>query len=94
MNELIKKTLLFGIGSVYYTRERFEEFIEELKSEEKITPEEGKKLVEDLISKTQEFRDTQVNQLKKVMKDIVSEMGLATKTDLEDLVSRLNKDSK
>jgi polyhydroxyalkanoate synthesis regulator phasin len=84
MNDKVKKALLFGIGSIYYTKDKIEDFIKDLEKEN-ITPEEGKKLVEEFMTKASKFKTEQESEVKKVVKQTLEELGVATKKDIDAL---------
>jgi polyhydroxyalkanoate synthesis regulator phasin len=91
MIDLLKKSILFGLGTYEVTREKVEEFVERMKTEEKITPEEGKKLVEDVMSDVEKEGKEYKERVREVVKDVLTELGVATKSDIESLKRSLKK---
>lgn len=89
MNKMLRKALLLGIGTAFITKERVEAFVEELKKEESITPNEGKKLVEDLLKRSKRNQDKLMAEILKQMRSFMKEMPLATKQDLKNLEERV-----
>jgi len=85
MKDIVKKAFLLGIGVVALTKEKAESFVKELKEEEKITPEEGKKLVNDMLKKSEEYGKKVRKEVRKQVEKVIDEMGVATKSDLEKL---------
>lgn len=61
MEELFKKVVYSGVGIAAFTTEKVKEVIDKLIAENKITQEEGKKIVDDMMStvdvKRAEFED-------------------------------------
>jgi polyhydroxyalkanoate synthesis regulator phasin len=49
MDDLIRKALIFGVGVTVLTKERAEKFVKEIQKRENIDPEEGKKMVRELV---------------------------------------------
>lgn len=49
MKDLVKKALIFGVGVTVLTKERAEKFVKEIQKRENIDPEEGKKMVRELV---------------------------------------------
>lgn len=89
MNKMLRKALLLSIGTAFITKERVEAFVEELKKEEAITPNEGKKLVEDLFKRSKRNQDRLMTEILKQMSSFMKEMPLATKQDLKNLEERV-----
>lgn len=79
MNEFIRKAVLFGIGSVYYSKEKIEEFVKELQEDEGLNPAEGKKMVDEVMEKAEAFRKEQEKQIEQVVKKAIDRLGIATK---------------
>lgn len=78
MNEFIRKAVLFGIGSVYYSKEKIEEFVKELQEDEGLNPAEGKKMVDEVMEKADAFRKEQEKQIEQVVKNAIDRLGIAT----------------
>lgn len=91
MNDIIKKSILFGLGTYEVTKEKVEEFVEKLKVEEKITPEEGKKLVEGVMTDLEKEGKEYRAKTKKLVQEVLEELGVATKADIEALKKSLKK---
>lgn len=91
MNDIIKKSILFGLGTYEVTKEKVEEFVEKLKVEEKITPEEGKKLVEGVMTDLEKEGKEYRAKTKKLVQEVLDELGVATKADIEALKKSLKK---
>ena len=84
MRNALRKALLFGLGSVEYSREKLELFVKGLE-EEGITREEGKKLVDDVMSNAKDYTGKQKKEMKKFIKEVFDELGVLTKEDLEEI---------
>lgn len=91
MKSLIRKAVLLGMGGYQYAKEGIQDLVKELEKEGKMTPEEGKKLVDEVVEKGQKVAEEQTSELRKVVKSVMDEMGLVTKDDLEDLKKELKK---
>lgn len=66
MEELLKKILYTGVGFFSLTTSKIKELVNELVTDQKITEEEGKKLVDDFMDKTKDQRKDFEEQLKTV----------------------------
>lgn len=91
MLDIVKKSILFGLGTYDLTREKVEEFVERLKKEDKITPEEGRKLVDDVWADLSKDAKQYEKKTRALIKDILDELGVATKSDIESLKKSLKK---
>lgn len=91
MNDFVRKAVLFGIGSVYYSKEKIEEFVKELQEDEGLNPAEGKKMVDEVLEKADAFRKEQEKQIEKVVKNAIDRLGLATKNDLKKKTKKTAK---
>lgn len=97
MEELLKKILYTGVGFFSLTTAKIKELVTELVTDQKITEEEGKKLVDDFMDKTKDQRKDFEEQLKSVsskfMKD-VDETSRETITALRKRVEELENQLK
>ena len=97
MNNDIKNFFLAGLGSAAYTYEKATNLIDDFVQKGKLTLEEGKNLSEELKrtvkGKKEEskiFTKEEKPLTKEDMLLLLSEMGFATKYDIENLNKRLS----
>jgi polyhydroxyalkanoate synthesis regulator phasin len=91
MEEAVRKAFLFGLGVVALSKEKAEAFVKDLKENKNVTPEEGKKLVNEMMKKSNDFMARVRKDIRKQVRKAVSEMGVATKEDLEKMKKELCK---
>ena len=89
MNELIKKTLLTGLGLAFLTKEKIEEMSKEFTEKGKLSEQEGKKLYDELLEKAEESKEDVKKQIETITKKSMKKMNLASRDDLLDLEKRL-----
>jgi polyhydroxyalkanoate synthesis regulator phasin len=92
--DLIKKTLLTGIGFASMTREKIEQFAKTVAEQSDLSEKEGKKLVDALLQKHDEAKEDLDKRVKDIVNSIMEKMNLATKADiarLEKLIKELEK---
>jgi polyhydroxyalkanoate synthesis regulator phasin len=89
MDELFKKFIYTGVGLVSTTFEKFQSSVEKLVDEDKISQEEGKKMVDDLFKNTEAKREEFEAKMKKVVEEVLVRMNLATQTQLQEVQDRL-----
>lgn len=90
----LKNLLLAGIGSAAYSYEKSVTIINELVKKGELTVSQGKELNEELRKKVDENKKniTSDNTLTvDSLKQVLSELNLPTKSDLDDLKSRIEK---
>ena len=91
MLEMAKKTILFGIGALSFTKEKGEKLVKELVEKGKLSQEEALNLVNDIFRKGEEERKILAQVIKQEMAKIQENLGLATKEDLLILERRLQE---
>lgn len=86
---LIKKLIYQGIGFAAMTKEKLEKAVSELISSNKISADEGKKIVDDFSTNM----DSKAKETEKKIRDVVSEtiakFRPATKSEVEELKKRI-----
>ena len=91
MNELIKKTLLTGLGLAFLTKEKIEEMTKEFIEKGKLSEQEGKKLYDELLEKAEESKEDVKKQIETITKETMKKMNLASRDDLQDMEKRLQE---
>ena len=74
MNPTVKKFILFTVGAVSLTKEKFDEFVSQLESEGALNKDEGEQLVKDFLSesdkRTREFASMVDKEVRRVMAEM------------------------
>lgn len=90
MEDLFKKVMYTGIGLVAFAAEKIQTSVDDLVNQEKISKEEGRKIVEDFLDNTEAKKDEFENKLKALTEDVVAKFNFTKKDDtLTDLVARI-----
>lgn len=89
-NEL-RNILLAGIGAAAETYEKASKAVDELVKKGKITIEEGKELSEELKRTINEKKKEEKPLTKEDLVSLFKEMNFATKDDITELKSRIEK---
>lgn len=89
MESLIKKFIYTGIGLVSITRERLQKNIDNLVSNQRLSKEEGRKIVDDVMDKTEAKRGELESQFKKVTEEVMDKFNFATSKEVETLKRRV-----
>jgi len=82
MFELIKKTMLTGIGLAAITKDKVEELAKELTEKGEISEKEGKELVDELLKKSEQARKDLETKIEDMVSKVLKKMDLATKKDI------------
>lgn len=85
MTNLFEKSMNLGLGLFVYSREKVEEFVEELVSKGEIAKKDARQFAGELVKRGEEQRD----ELKKLIKDQVAEaLNYARLAKKEDMVTK------
>ena len=79
--DVITEALLLGFGLMDVSREKMEKAVKELKKDRNITKSESRKAVDDFMDKVSDSREDMQEMLRKHVRNIVDEMGIATKKE-------------
>ncbi|GAB4243917.1 MAG: hypothetical protein Kow00122_00090 [Thermoleophilia bacterium] len=91
LRDIIERTLMLGLGAATLTRERLQTVADEFVRRGQLTREEGKDMVESLASRSKEEARAALRQIDSTLQGAYSELGLATKREVEDLDFRLKQ---
>jgi polyhydroxyalkanoate synthesis regulator phasin len=82
MFDIIKKTMLTGVGLAAMTRDKIEEMAKELMEKGEMTEKEGKELVDELVKKSEKAKKDLETILDGIVEMVLGKMNLATKEDI------------
>ena len=85
MKELLKNVVYAGVGAAFLTRDKIEEVRGELVEKGKMTKDEGKEFVDDLIKRSESAKDQLELWLTRQVEDRVNQLNLATTDEVADL---------
>jgi polyhydroxyalkanoate synthesis regulator phasin len=91
MKDMVKNVLYAGIGAAFLTRDKIEELKTELVEKGKLSREEGKEFVDDLIKKSQRAKDELELWINKRVEEKIDQLDLATKDDIADLRRKIEE---
>ncbi|MBE3569621.1 MAG: polyhydroxyalkanoate synthesis regulator [Bacillales bacterium] len=89
--DLIKKGLSFGLGLAITSKEQAEKFVNDLVKKGELSLEESKDLVNQLIQRGEEEKKGLQRIVREQIKQMLDELDLATKDDLQKLEQRIQK---
>jgi polyhydroxyalkanoate synthesis regulator phasin len=85
MIDLIKKTLLAGVGLAAMTKDKVEELAEELTEEGELSEKEAKELLNDLLKRSKRAKKDLNKKMENVVRKVLKKMDVATKKDITRL---------
>ncbi len=92
MFEVIKKSILAGIGALAFTEEKIQEVIDDFVQKGKLTQKEGESLVDELQKVIHENKAKLTAMIDERIKAIMDELNLLTKDDLAEMEKKIKKD--
>jgi len=97
MIDLIKKSMLTGIGVAILTKDKIEEIAQDFVDRGKLSEKEGEKIVQEMLDKTEESKKELKKQTNQMIETALGKMHLARASDIEELrteIAALRKEIK
>lgn len=91
MKDMIEKGILTTLGFWLLVHEKADEIIKDMIEKGKIAPEEGKHFLDELSQRVDGEKEVLRKKFSSATTSTLSQAGLATKKDLDQLASRLKK---
>ena len=91
MFDLIKKTLLTGVGLAVMTKDKVEELGKEFASQAKLSELEGKEFVDHLLKQSETARKEFESRINSAVQKAVSGLNLATKDEVARLSAKVEE---
>ena len=91
MIDLIKKAVLTGVGVASLTKEKIEDLGKDLIVKGKMTEQEGEKLIEEMLSRAEESRQSMKSQTESLVQNTIAKMQLARIEDIELLKAEIER---
>jgi len=87
MLDIVRKTLLLGIGLAAMTKDKIEDVAKRIAEEDKLSEEEGRKLAEDLLNQSDEARKNLKKQVENFVENTLEKFP--SRKDLQNLEERV-----
>jgi len=91
MLDLMKKTLLTGVGLAVMTKDKVEELAKEVVEKGKLSEKEGKEFVDSVLKRSDEARKDLEGRIQTAVQGAVAKLNVATKTDIDELKAEIEK---
>jgi polyhydroxyalkanoate synthesis regulator phasin len=89
MDKIVRKALYTAVGIVAGTTERLQKAIDDLVSKGKLSEEEGKKVVDDVVKTTDNRRDEYEGRFRNLIDTVLSKLNLPQGEAYEKLEKRI-----
>jgi polyhydroxyalkanoate synthesis regulator phasin len=89
MDKIVRKALYTAVGIVAGTTERLQKAIDDLVSKGKLSEEEGKKVVDDVVKTTDNRRDEYEGRFRNLIDTVLSKLNLPQGDAYEKLEKRI-----
>ena len=91
MKEMLKNVMYASIGAAFLTKEKIEELKSDLIEKGKMSQEEGRQFVDDLLLKSEKAKDQLDLWINKQVEARIHQLNLATKDDMADLQRKVEE---
>ena len=91
MLELIKKTMLTGIGLTVVTKEKVEDLARGLVEKGELTKKEGKEFIESILKKSEQAKNDLDEKIENIVNKVLGKVNVATKADIERLEKKIDE---
>jgi len=91
MKETLKNILYAGIGAAFLTKDKIEELKGDLIEKGKLSQEEGRQFVDDLMRRSEKAKDQLNLWINKQVEDRVNQLNLATKDEIAELRRKIEE---
>jgi len=85
MKETLKNIFYIGAGAAFLTKEKLEELKTELVEKGKVTQEEGKQLIKEMLKKSEEAKNQLEQKIQETVTDQLKKRNVATGEDIAEL---------
>ena len=82
---MFKDLIYAGVGAATVLKEKVEEEVKKLEEQGKLKTSDAKSFLESIEKKGKEEETRLKDELKRALKEVIDELGLATKADIEKL---------
>ncbi len=91
MQEILKNLLYLGAGAAFVTKEKIEELKNDLVEKGKLTQDEGKEFVDELLNKSDDIKGKFEEKINGVVTEQLDKMNMANSDDIADLREQIQE---
>ncbi|WJH36078.1 polyhydroxyalkanoate synthesis regulator [Paenibacillus aurantius] len=89
MSDILKKAIALGLGITAASRDKVQQFVDELVVKGELGQSESRDVVNRLIARGEEHRSEIKRMVQEQVRKVLADLDVATKQDLEDLERRM-----
>jgi len=89
MFDLIKKTMLMGVGLAVMSKEKAEALAKEVADSAELSSDKGKEFVDEVVGKSEKVRKDFEEAIQKAVNDSLKNTDLATRDDVAKLQAKI-----
>lgn len=89
MKNKLEQLFYFGLGSALMAKEKFEQAGDSLRSCKDETDQKARDFFDETVAKGSAEREQMKDKVKDMLKEVIDELGLATRADIDALRSEL-----
>jgi polyhydroxyalkanoate synthesis regulator phasin len=90
MSDMLRKAISLGLGLTAYSREKAQQFVDEMVLKGELGKNESKDVINQLIEKGEQQQFEIKRMVQEQVKKVLDELDVATKQDLRDLEQKLS----
>ncbi len=91
MVDLIKKTMMTGIGLAFMTKDKIEEVANELVEKAKMSEKDAKEFIDTVSEKSEEARKKVDDKIRATVTDVLEGLDVARTADIQALQARIER---
>jgi polyhydroxyalkanoate synthesis regulator phasin len=91
MFDLIRKTLLTGVGLAVLSKEKAEEMAREIADAAKLSSEKGQEFVDEVVGRSEKMRKELEETVQRAVNDSLKRTNLPTRDDIAELRARIEE---
>jgi polyhydroxyalkanoate synthesis regulator phasin len=91
MIEIIKKTVLAGLGLAFMTKEKAEATAKKIVKDAKIAEEEGKKFVDEVLKKSEEAKKSLEKSVENIVNSTLQKLDIPSRSEVEKLKKKISE---
>jgi len=91
MQELLKNVFYLGAGFAFMTKEKIEDLKKDLIDKGKMTQDEGRQFVDDLVKKSEKAKEDVEKKVGELVADKLEKMKVATSDDIAELRKQIDE---
>jgi len=91
MKETLKNIVYAGLGAAFLTKDKIEELKDDLLEKGRLSQEEGKQFVDDLINRSEKAKEQLDHWVEKKVAERIDHLNLATKDEIAALRAAIDE---